>query len=50
MGGVFLALRSALVALLACAMTALPSCASMGGGGMRYSIADPPSAAQDVST
>jgi hypothetical protein len=41
-------LRSAIAALLACALCALPSCASMGGGGMKGMFSDSP-AVHDVS-
>ncbi len=37
----FARLRSILAALLACLMCVLPSCASMGGGGMKGMFSEP---------
>jgi hypothetical protein len=33
--------RAGLMALLTCAMASVPSCASMGGGGMKGMFAEP---------
>lgn len=37
------------LAALACSAGILPSCASMGGGGMKYLAADPAPADQHIS-
>jgi hypothetical protein len=43
-------LQSVIAILVACAVAGLPSCASMGGGGMRNMLSEPASvAARDVS-
>jgi hypothetical protein len=34
--------------VLACASSTLPACGTMGGGGMRYLVDVPPSAAQSI--
>ena len=42
-------LRTAIATALGCAIVALPSCASMGGGGMKAMFSERPAVAQDVS-
>ena len=41
--------RSILATIMTCALVVLPSCASMGGGGMKGMFSDTPAAARDVT-
>ncbi|HZI84671.1 MAG TPA: hypothetical protein VFF44_12215 [Casimicrobiaceae bacterium] len=45
----FAILRSTIAALLACTVCIVPSCASMGGGGMKGMLSEPAAMARDVS-
>jgi len=42
--------RSILATIMACALVTLPSCASMGGGGMKGMFSDAPVTARDVAS
>lgn len=42
--------RSILATILTCALVMLPSCASMGGGGMKGMFSDVPVTTRDVAS
>jgi len=42
--------RSILATFMTCALVVLPSCASMGGGGMKGMFSDAPVTARDVAS